>query len=245
LVPPAATISIADEQAIQLVDGEVTALFSLGPAAAEQPRQDRIGVLLQTLAPSLRAARWCLQVHGSLLASLSDEPAAPLADAACVGRCDGLLSAERGLGLLVWTADCVPVLMWGGGVIAAVHAGWRGAAAGIVPACLRRFQVEYGVTADQVTASLGPAIGPCHYPVGTEVIEALSAGEVRHETWLDGDRVDLRAFVKGQLIRAGAPEPGIITTGGCTACDPRLASYRRDGAAAGRQWSLIWRNSGT
>jgi YfiH family protein len=232
-------IRCGKERAIEVAGDRARLLFGLGPAGPEPQRKARIDALRQSLTPAPRAIRWCQQVHGKLLASLSDEPAAPLSGADCVGRCDGLITDESGLGLLVWTADCVPVLMSGGGVVAAVHAGWRGAGAGIVRGCLRRLQVEYGVHASQVRVKLGPSVGACHYQVGTEVIEALRADGGDESSWLDGDRVDLRRFVEHQVTRAGVTQVELI--GGCTACDPRLASYRRDGTAAGRQWSLIYR----
>jgi YfiH family protein len=231
-------IGCGREQAIEVPGNQVRLLFGLGPATPEPQRETRVETLRHSLAPELRAIRWCQQVHGKLLASLSDEPAVPLSGAECVGRCDGLMTDELGLGLLVWTADCVPVLMSGGGVVAAVHAGWRGAAAGIVTSCLRRLQVEYGVPSSQVRVMLGPAVGACHYQVGPEVTEALGADGGDESLWLDDDRVDLRRFIEEQVARAGVAQVEHI--GGCTACDPRLASYRRDGAAAGRQWSLIY-----
>ncbi len=187
--------------------------------------------------------RWCKQIHGRLLASLGDEPTDPLSGVACVGRCDGLLTDEVGLGVLVWTADCVPVLLAGDGVVAAVHAGWRGTAAGIVVDCLRRLEVEYGVMPDRVSAWLGPAVSPCHYQVGSEVIGALHEWRVPEGSWLQGDRIDLRAVLRGQLFGAGLAAERIWSSDRCTACDPGLASYRRDGRAAGRQWSLIYRTA--
>jgi copper oxidase (laccase) domain-containing protein len=78
-----------------------------------------------------------------------------------------------------------------------------------------------------------------HYQVGPEVIAALERAGVPPAGWRDGDRVDLRAFLAGQL--AGLGVGGVQAVGPCTFDTPALASYRRDGAAAGRQWSLVWR----
>jgi len=199
--------------------------------------------VLAAMTPGVSAVRWCDQVHGKLLASLSPEPGRPFSGAVSVGTCDGLITCEAGVGLVVWTADCVPVLMEGGGVVAAVHAGWRGAAAGIVPAAVRRFYLEYGVRPDKLAVALGPAIGPCHYQVGEDVIAALAATAVPERFWRDGDRVDLRAFLGAQLERAGVKPSSWSLAGGCTACSAVCASYRRDGARAGRQWSMIYRTA--
>ena len=215
-------------------------MFGWGPrfpveGAVETPPEALLG------APpgGARALRWCRQVHGRILASLSPEPGKPLAAAGPVGRCDGLLTDEPGILLAVRTADCVPVLIHGGGVVAAVHAGWRGAAAGIVTGAVRRFLVEYGVRPDDLAASLGPHVGPCHYEVGPEVVEALRPSAGPEEAWLRDRRVDLGAVLRHQLVAAGLRASAVETVGGCTACDPGLASYRRDGGAAGRQWSAI------
>ncbi len=195
--------------------------------------------LARGLGAGITAVRWCRQVHGRLLASLSAEPGEPFAGAAEVGRCDGLLTAERGVGLAVWTADCVPVLLSGGGVVAAVHSGWRGTAAGVVPAAVRRIQVEYGVPPQQLSAVLGPAVGGCCYRVGGEVVEALRARGVAEATWRSGHGVDLRALLAAELVLLGLDRARVEQVGPCTACDPRFASYRRDGERAGRQLSLV------
>ncbi|HHQ49337.1 MAG TPA: laccase domain-containing protein [Acidobacteria bacterium] len=216
----------------------VRLIFSVGPRWSGDPYEERAGAVLGALGRRAAALRWCRQVHGRLLASLSGEEDRPLTGVACVGRCDGLLTADPALGVLVWTADCVPVLLHGGGVAAAVHAGWRGAAAGIVPAAVRRFEIEYGVPPADLHAALGPSIGPCHYQVGPEVLEALQRADPGDGGWRHGDRADLRALLAAQLVGAGVPAGSVERVGGCTACDPALASYRRDGERAGRQWSL-------
>ncbi len=219
--------------------GGAAMLFSCGPPRSRPCYPEVAAGLLDALAGRVTAVRWCEQVHGRLLASLAPEPGDAFTGAACVGRCDGMLTAEPGVGLVVWTADCVPVLLSGGGVVGAVHAGWRGAAAGVVPAAVRRFEVEYGVPPGALRAALGPAVGPCHYEVGDEVVAALERNGVDPQRWRRDRRVDLRGFLLGQLEAAGVPAGACSIVGGCTACDPRCASYRRDGDEAGRQWSLV------
>lgn len=220
---------------------DVRLCFGLGPAVGSRPAEERAQDLLEAVRPGLRALRWARQVHGRLVASLGSEPARPLLGAACVGRCDALITAETGLGLMVWTADCVPVLVSGGGVVAAVHAGWRGAAADIVGAVVDRFRAEYGVAPDGLHAALGPAISGPAYPVGDEVIEALGGFGIAEASWRDGNHVDLRGFLAARLEALGLCRERVETVGPCTASTPELASFRRDGAAAGRQWSLVYR----
>ncbi len=225
--------------ALVALQGRVWMALGLGPRYGDAGDDGPPVELLGSLPGGAQAVRWCRQVHGRILASLSREPGNPLQGAACVGRCDGLLTDEPGIVVAVRTADCVPVLIHGGGVVAAVHAGWRGAAAGIVPRAVRRFEVEYGVPAGELTAVLGPHVGSCHYEVGSEVVEALGRVAGDPGEWLHEGRVDLGAIIVHQLVMAGVGPFGAERVGGCTACDPRLASYRRDGDAAGRQWSAV------
>lgn len=221
--------------------GGTVMAFGIGPRfdEPELPREARTARLMAGGRAGLGGVRWCRQVHGRILASLSAEPGAPLRGSAEVGRCDGLLTAEPGLGLAVWTADCVPVLLSGGGVAAAVHSGWRGTAAGVVPAAVRRFQVEYGVPPRDLWAALGPSVGACCYRVGEEVVEALRGRGVPEERWRSGEALDLRALLAEELAALGLDPGRVERVGPCTACDPRLASYRRDLDRAGRQLSLV------
>lgn len=155
-----------------------------------------------------------------------------------VGTCDALVTDVAGVALLVRTADCLPVALAGGGVVAMVHAGWRGLAADILGATLRRFETDFGVRTGEVDAAVGLGIGPCHYRVGPEVGEALRRHDAAGATWQLGDRVDLAAFARGRLAALGVDPARVALLPGCTACLPRCHSYRRDGAGSGRQWSL-------
>lgn len=175
------------------------------------------------------------QVHGTYVVTL--EPGADRTEA------DGIVTARVATRVGVVTADCVPILMVAPKrrVAAAVHAGWRGAAAGIVDTALAHLRT-FGVEPDEVEASLGPAIGWCCYEVGNEVHAAFvdrtgptteAAWARRNERWT----LDLRAAVRALLARAGVARTTII--GPCTRCSLDYCSYRRDGAGAGRQVSFI------
>jgi len=154
-----------------------------------------------------------------------------------VGVCDALITAERGVALCVRTADCLPIVLAGGGVVAMVHAGWRGLAADILGAALARLDAELGVSARSVAAAIGVGVGPCHYRVGDEVVTALARHQVTDDGWRQGDRVDLARWARGRLVALGVAPHEIIVLPGCTACSPGYHSYRRDGAQAGRQWN--------
>jgi YfiH family protein len=210
-------------------------LFGIGPRHGARSREQRGGALLDALDASLRSIRWCSQVHGTDLITISTNHRS---GAASVGPGDGLVTSEAGVGLVVWTADCVPVILVSPQEVAAVHAGWRGAAAGIVPKAVGAL-LKDGVEPARIHAYLGPAVSGPRYPVGNEVVEALKSHGVNNDLWLSGRNVDLRGFITGQLERLSVVS--VTTVGGCTASDPRFASHRRDGEHAGRQWSLIYR----
>jgi len=241
-VPPSPDtdpIFVGDETAFHIESKGATLLFGIGPRYGSLSREERAAHLLGALAPALSAIRWCSQVHGAELLRID---AGHRSGAACVGSGDGLLTAEQGVGLAVWTADCVPVLLASKSGVAAVHAGWRGTAAGIVPKAVHAM-LEAGAEPSGIDAYLGPAVSGGRYPVGNEVIDALKTHGIDEELWLDGHNVDLRGFLSGQLRMLGVSAATLV--GDCTASNADLASHRRDGEAAGRQWSLIYRARGS
>lgn len=176
------------------------------------------------------------QVHGTRI-----HDARVAGDAAGV-EADAIASRRPGLPIGVVTADCVPVLLAdaSGALVAAVHAGWRGLAAGVVAGAVGHLQ-ELGASA--LAAAIGPHVGPCCYEVDEPVLgslrrrfggealgRAVRAGRPGH-AWLD-----LGSLVAEELRRAGLAGGRIGTaTAACTACDSeRFHSYRRDGPRAGR-----------
>ena len=154
----------------------------------------------------------------------------------CVGEGDVLLTDQAGLTVSVRTADCYPILLADPehGAVAAIHAGWRGTAAGIVGEAIGRMRNVYGSRAEALYAAIGPGIGVCCYEVGEEVARKFGMQQAGH--------LDLAAANRKQLTAAGMPETQISTVGGCTYCDAdRFFSYRREGERAGRMISFIRR----
>jgi len=176
------------------------------------------------------------QVHGTRVVTAVPDAERPEAD--------GFVTSSRRTLIGVVTADCAPVLLLAPRrrVVAAVHAGWRGAAAGIVDEALAHLGRAFDVEPDEVEAALGPTIGACCYEVGPEVRDAFvrGSGDTTAAAWRPvGDRLmlDLRGAVEALLRRAGVRE--ITTIGPCTRCSSEYCSYRRDGAGCGRQVSFI------
>ena len=158
-----------------------------------------------------------------------------------------MVTATPGTCVGVVTADCVPLLLVAPRerVVAAVHAGWRGAAAGIIDAAIAHLHHGFGVEPATIEAAMGPAIGPCCYEVGPEVQAAFRerSGDATAAAWsrrAQHDMLDLRGAVRALLMAAGIRDVAIL--GPCTRCSPVYCSFRRDGATAGRQISFIgWR----
>jgi YfiH family protein len=214
-----------------------TTAFALGPSREQPERHRRLRLAAAALGVADGSVAWVRQVHGSDLSEVG------AADVECVADADGLVTSCTSHALAVWTADCVPMLVAGRSAVAAVHAGWRGCVAGIVERAIERLCDGYAEDPADLDIRLGPAIGMDHYEVGPEVVEAL----VRHAggvgAWLGaGSRVDLRVFVRERAIACGARPERVAMVGACTSCDPATASHRRDGALAGRQWSMILRH---
>ncbi len=144
---------------------------------------------------------------------------------------DGQATCLPGVGVMVLVADCVPVLLGSEGAVAAVHAGWRGLAGGVLEEGVRALR-ELGANGEPITAVVGPAAGGCCYEVGEEVHE-LFGGAHR-----EGRRIDLRAIAAERLTDAGVARVERVER--CTICDPELFSHRREGARAGRQAGVAW-----
>lgn len=174
---------------------------------------------------------WLNQVHGNRVVR-ADGPSGRSADAA--------FACETGVVCAVMTADCLPILLCSkeGDRVAAVHAGWKGLAAGVIEAAVETLD------GGNLLAWLGPAIGPDAFEVGCEVREAFvrkraafaaAFRETENAKWL----ADLYCLARIALNDAGVSE--IYGGGFCTFGDAEdFFSYRRD-RITGRMATLIWR----
>jgi YfiH family protein len=180
---------------------------------------------------------WLDQVHGTRVIEFAAAAGHPPA-------ADGALARRPGQVLAVMTADCLPVLLAdrAGSVVAVVHAGWRGLAAGVIEEAVRAM----GQAPGTLLAWLGPAIGPLAYEVGAEVREAFvraDPGAAAGFAARGADRpgkylADLYALARHRLSRLGVE--AVYGGRACTYSEPqRFFSYRRDGET-GRMATLIW-----
>jgi polyphenol oxidase len=191
---------------------------------------------------TLETALLARQVHGAdvFVASARDAGrGAALREEAPVA--DALVAGDAPSTLLVGIADCVPVFLAAedGSAMAAVHAGWRGVAAGVLPRAIERLTSTFGVAPSRICAAYGPSIGPCCFETGDDVSEIFRAKF--GATVLSGRRVDLRAALTSQLRAAGVD--GEPPSPPCTRCESaRFFSHRAaKGAPAGRAWGAIRR----
>ena len=226
-----------------LLDGATAAFGDAGAAPGRLTAAALAGRAAAWLAArcgSPVALLYADQQHTSLTYVYGSEGELP-PEPSLVGICDALVTDEAGVALQVRTADCLPVALAGGGAVAMVHAGWRGLAGDVLAASLARFRTDLGVAPADLEAVVGVGIGPCHYQVGPEVVSALARLDAGGAPWRAGDAVDLGALAAGRLAALGVDPARVARLPGCTACDPRFHSHRRDGEAAGRQWSAILR----
>lgn len=160
---------------------------------------------------------------------------------------DALVTDQPGVMVAVRTADCVPVLMHDPRrkVVAAVHAGWRGAVAGIVQKTIALMGARFGSVPDHLRVSIGPSAGACCYEVDEPVLDRLhqacpDAGKVVKERREGRRHLDLKALVREQARAAGARPDSITSVNLCTIChDDLFFSYRREGRVIGTMVSAI------
>ena len=158
----------------------------------------------------------------------------PTADAV-VAKVSGQVCAIR-------VADCMPVLFAArdGSVVGAAHAGWRGLAGGVLEATVKKL----GVSASQVIAWMGPAIGQDHFEVGEEVRSAFMATDAGSASAFTANargrwQCDLYALARARLRALGVAS--VAGGGWCTFAEAdRFFSFRRDAGQSGRMAALIW-----
>ena len=186
------------------------------------------------------------QVHGVRVARavLSDLMIAGNGPAETIAETDGVFTADKGVVLSVLTADCVPIALAlpSLGVVAMLHAGWRGTIGDIVGSALAGIERETGLDAGEIKAVMGPAIGPCCYEVdeGRARLFVEKYGEDSNVVAGNGGcRPDLFRANMINLLEAGVREDNISRVGGCTCCEERYFSFRRDGVT-GRQGAFVF-----
>lgn len=218
--------------------------FDLGPAeGASREVVDRRAAFLRAGGFGAAEPSILKQVHGNVLVDATPGLESP-------PSADGVMRvAARGPRApvpAVRTADCVAMLVVDTGerVAGAVHAGWRGLAAGIGRAAVSRLAAE-GIEPRDLVVAMGPAILGCCYEVGDDVLSALEpvcGAPAAYVSRAASGRttIDLHAALRAQLVAAGVPDASIHAAPFCTRCRNDLFfSYRAEGQAAGRLMAAI------
>ncbi len=146
-----------------------------------------------------------------------------------IAETDGLITKEKDLFLAVTVADCVPIFFYEKerGIVALVHAGWRG----ILENIINKIAIEisqYGGKIENLQVALGPGINECHYEIKNDVVDNF--GKYSEFVFKKNEKifVDLKQIIKKQLLEIGVKKGNIENNSSCTHCSKKLFSFRRD-----------------
>ena len=217
------------------------ATLNLGLSVGDDPRavaSNRARVA-QHFGVSLERVMRLDQVHGTVVRVAGVDPIGAEGDA--------IVSDDPSWLLAVSAADCLPVLAFDPvtGAVAAAHAGWRGAVAGVAGATIDALRERFGSRPADLRVWFGAVIRGDRYQVGPEVAAAFeAAGAPDDALWPDPVvpgrfRADVAGLVRAQLLRLGVPGAQLFDSAVCTSADDRCFSHRRDAGATGRHWALI------
>lgn len=184
------------------------------------------------------------QVHGNTVRAVTLEDACG-PDHLLYPECDALITNTPGVALVVFTADCTPVLLFDPvtGAVGAVHAGWKGTALDICGKAVQAMADTYGCKRENIRAAIGPNIAQCCFETDADVPQAMLdtyGQEVEEHIEARGNKyyVNLKAINAHALHRAGVRD--IAISDHCTACRPELYwSHRRMGNQRGSQGAII------
>lgn len=205
-------------------------------SASSQVIEHNLKLLSKEIATPISHIAYAKQVHGIEIKEVTTGGLA--------GDCDGLITTTQGLALAIQVADCVAVLFYDKEqkIVAAVHAGWRGAADGIIPKAIELMRNK-GSKTENIWVFTSPCISMKMFEVGAEVAEQFPKAFVDTQSF-DKPRVDLKGFVTHQLIELGILDQHIECSEGCTVIDESLYySYRREGEQSGRMMAIIKLNN--
>lgn len=221
--------------------------FNLGLHVGDKPsnvHQNRLQLLkdLQKDYPNLNQIHWLNQIHGNDVCQVYD-------DLPKLTNADAQITTENNKALAIMTADCVPIMLFNGESIGAIHAGWQGLAKNIISHTVARMQ-----HATHWQAWIGVCIGQHHYEVDEHVKQALlptfdnkiiDINTIFKPSRLNHYWVDLAKIAELQLIKCGINQ--VYQSGLDSFADERFYSYRKQTknyqVATGRMATLIFKNS--
>lgn len=192
----------------------------------------------------------CEQVHGTEIVRVSepDRGAGAFSFESAIKKTDALITNQKNVPLLLFFADCTPVLFYDPvhQAVGAAHAGWKGTVGKIAQKTLQRMTDEFGTRAEECLIAIGPSIGGCCYEVDAAVMERFAAAfpEDKKEIILplpeNKWKIDLWRANYQQLISVGVQQKNIEMADACTQCNHEVFfSYRADQGKTGRIGALI------
>ena len=227
----------------------VLSSLNIGTSRGDDPANvlENYRILGQALGFSPENAVLARQVHSDVVHVASDRDRGAGLFAPKLDSCDALVTNTPGLALVVFTADCTPVLFHDPitGAVGAAHAGWRGTVSAIGARTVETMVREFGSRPENIRAAIGPNIGPCHFETGADVPQALYdafGGAMERFVRPSGEKyyVDLKGVNAWILRQAGLQQIEVSTA--CTMCSPdRFWSHRFTGGIRGSQGAVIVR----
>lgn len=204
----------------------------------------------RVLGVNAQDAVTCRQVHGDKVTRVSaaDKGAGSTRYEDAIADTDALITNEAGLPLLLFFADCTPILLADPvkRAVGIAHGGWKGTVKSIAAKTVAAMAREFGSRPADMLAAIGPSVGSCCYRVGSEVADRFReafpsfAAEILRKGVPDGIYLDLQLCSIRQLETAGLKADNIAAAHVCTACNSRqFFSYRADNGKTGRIAALI------
>ena len=185
------------------------------------------------------------QIHSDIVVKVGRKDRGNLMAEGASPECDALITNEPGVALVVFTADCTPILLHDPvtGAVGAAHAGWRGTALGIAGKTVEAMVREYGCDPKNIRAAIGPNIGYCCFETDREVPDAMLAAlgeEAKTFIRTKGEKyyVNLKEINALWLRKAGVEH--IEISDACTACQHDVYwSHRVTRGVRGSQGAII------
>jgi len=226
--------------------------LNLAQRAGDDPDdvKENYSLLCSALGISIDDIVCSAQVHGINIRCVSQEDRGRLFLPASHPlfspyQADGLITNTRGVALMVYTADCVPILLYDPlkKAAGAVHAGWRGTAAGIAGIAVQKMVDEYGCSPSDIKAAIGPCISKCCFETDSDVADAVTA-VLKEDAGMcisqSGKKykIDLKEINRILLFKAGLTD--ITISDECTSClGDKYWSHRKTQGHRGTQAAII------
>lgn len=221
--------------------------LNIGYNRGDDPKnvEENYRILTAALGCDLSDLVLTRQIHTDIVRIATRQEAGKSLDNRDWPECDALITNEPGVALVIFTADCTPILLHDPvtGAVGAAHAGWRGTAMGIAAKTVQAMVREYGCEAKNIRAAIGPNIGCCCFETDRDVpdamIEALGE-ETKGFIRPNGEKyyVNLKEINALWLRRAGVEK--IEISDACTACQPDVFwSHRVTRGQRGSQGAII------